>query len=126
MSRLCGYEPFFDESGEVAVCRKVVQGDYNFRSTWWDHVSDSAKDFICSVCFMSKLMRAPAKGLKYSNSIAYRFPTEHVLVWTKRKRLYSCLSSSLPFLVYKRSIYCFVYFRYFLWIRAIGRLLSKL
>jgi serine/threonine-protein kinase RCK2 len=48
--RLCGFEPFWDEAGELAVCRKVVEGAFEFGSPWWDDISDSAKDLITQVC----------------------------------------------------------------------------
>jgi serine/threonine-protein kinase RCK2 len=47
--RLCGFEPFWDESGELAVCRRVVEGTFEFASPWWDDISDSAKDLILQV-----------------------------------------------------------------------------
>jgi serine/threonine-protein kinase RCK2 len=47
--RLCGFEPFWDEAGELAVCRKVVEGAFEFGSPWWDDISDSAKDLITQV-----------------------------------------------------------------------------
>ena len=41
-SRLCGYEPFFDES-ESVMYKKIVKGDYNFDDSVWDNVSENAK-----------------------------------------------------------------------------------
>ncbi|XP_063225037.1 calcium/calmodulin-dependent protein kinase type IV-like [Bacillus rossius redtenbacheri] len=43
---LCGFEPFWDDAGEVAMCQRVVDGDFSFLSPWWDDVSASAKDLI--------------------------------------------------------------------------------
>ncbi|KAI8973034.1 kinase-like domain-containing protein [Pilobolus umbonatus] len=42
---LCGFPPFFDENTE-GLTRKVVIGEYEFMSPWWDHVSSEAKDLV--------------------------------------------------------------------------------
>jgi len=47
--RLCGYEPFWDERGEVGVTRKIVSGDYEFESPYWDEISNPAKEFVVQV-----------------------------------------------------------------------------
>jgi len=43
---LCGYEPFWDESGEIGVTRKIMKGDYEFESPYWDDISEPAKEFV--------------------------------------------------------------------------------
>lgn len=58
---LCGFEPFWDDGGEVGICRKVVQGDYSFPSPWWDEVSDSAKDLITQLLSLDPKKRPTAE-----------------------------------------------------------------
>jgi hypothetical protein len=50
-SRLCGFEPFWDDTGEMAVCRRIVEGEFSFPSPWWDDISDSAKNLITQVSY---------------------------------------------------------------------------
>lgn len=42
---LCGFPPFFDENIKD-LASKVVNGEFEFLSPWWDDISDSAKDLI--------------------------------------------------------------------------------
>ncbi|CAB3359031.1 calcium/calmodulin-dependent protein kinase type IV-like [Cloeon dipterum] len=57
---LCGYEPFWDEAGELAVCRRVVEGTFEFSSPWWDDISDSAKDLITQLLQVDPTKRPTA------------------------------------------------------------------
>lgn len=48
-SSLCGYEPFWDEAGEVNVTKKIVRGEYEFESPYWDDISKPAREFVIEV-----------------------------------------------------------------------------
>jgi calcium/calmodulin-dependent protein kinase I len=48
LSRLCGYQPFYDENDSVLFAL-ILKGEYQFDSPYWDDISDSAKDFITHV-----------------------------------------------------------------------------
>ncbi|XP_067008187.2 calcium/calmodulin-dependent protein kinase type IV [Anabrus simplex] len=43
---LCGFEPFWDDTGEMAMFQRITECELNFPSPWWDEISDSAKDLI--------------------------------------------------------------------------------
>ena len=43
--RLCGYEPFYDDD-ETTMYKKIVKGDYEFDSPWWDNITENAKVWI--------------------------------------------------------------------------------
>ena len=43
--RLCGYQPFSEESNEV-LFEKIKKAEFEFASPDWDPVSDSAKHLI--------------------------------------------------------------------------------
>ncbi|OXA41744.1 calcium/calmodulin-dependent protein kinase type IV [Folsomia candida] len=58
---LCGYEPFWDESGEVGVTRKIVYGDYEFESPYWDEISLPAKEFVKQLMTVDPDKRPTAK-----------------------------------------------------------------
>jgi len=58
LSRLCGFEPFFDDRGDQAMFQRILKCDYEFVSPWWDEVSDSAK--VCTVGG-----RVSSSGMKY-------------------------------------------------------------
>ncbi|XP_059486650.1 calcium/calmodulin-dependent protein kinase type IV-like [Neocloeon triangulifer] len=57
---LCGFEPFWDEAGELAVCRRVVEGTFEYSSPWWDDISDSAKDLITQLLQVDPTKRPTA------------------------------------------------------------------
>ncbi|WBW75287.1 MAPK-activated protein kinase Cmk2 [Schizosaccharomyces osmophilus] len=42
---LCGFPPFFDENVGL-LASKVVKGEFEFLSPWWDNISESAKDLV--------------------------------------------------------------------------------
>ena len=42
-SRLCGFEPFYDERGDQAMFQRILKCDFEFVSPWWDDTSLSAK-----------------------------------------------------------------------------------
>ncbi|KXS10015.1 Pkinase-domain-containing protein [Gonapodya prolifera JEL478] len=43
---LCGYLPFGDSADIASLCDRVVKGDYEFDSPYWDHISQLGKDFV--------------------------------------------------------------------------------
>lgn len=51
---LCGYEPFYDEDEQV-MYKKIVKGDYEFDSPYWDNITENAKDLI------NKLLKVDTK-----------------------------------------------------------------
>jgi len=58
---LCGYEPFWDEAGEIGVTRKIVCGDYEFESPYWDDISMPAKDFVKQLMMVDPSKRPTAR-----------------------------------------------------------------
>ncbi|XP_045412277.1 calcium/calmodulin-dependent protein kinase type 1D-like [Lemur catta] len=44
-TRLCGYPPFYDEN-DSKLFEQILKAEYEFDSSYWDDISDSAKDFI--------------------------------------------------------------------------------
>lgn len=57
---LCGFEPFWDDTGEMAVCRRIVEGEFSFPSPWWNDISDSAKNLITQLLHIEPLKRPTA------------------------------------------------------------------
>nr|CAD7601894.1 unnamed protein product [Timema genevievae] len=57
---LCGYEPFWDDAGEIGMCKRVVEGEFEFSSPWWDDISDSAKDLISQLLQLEPSSRPTA------------------------------------------------------------------
>nr|CAD7442751.1 unnamed protein product [Timema bartmani] len=57
---LCGYEPFWDDTGEIGMCKRVVEGEFEFSSPWWDDISDSAKDLISQLLQLEPSSRPTA------------------------------------------------------------------
>ena len=57
---LAGYEPFYDERGDTHIFRKIIKGDFEFHSPWWDDVSDEAKDFVSKLLKLDPLKRLSA------------------------------------------------------------------
>lgn len=45
-SRLCGFEPFFDDRGDQYMFKRILNCEYEFVSPWWDNVSLNAKDLV--------------------------------------------------------------------------------
>lgn len=41
-SSLCGYEPFYDDD-EQYMYKKIVKGDFEFDSPYWDNITTNAK-----------------------------------------------------------------------------------
>lgn len=42
---LCGYEPFYDEDEKI-MYKKILKGDYQFDSPYWDNITENAKDLV--------------------------------------------------------------------------------
>lgn len=53
---LCGYPPFFDKSN-AELFKKIMAGRFQFDKPWWDHISNSAKDFICKLLIVEPSLR---------------------------------------------------------------------
>ncbi|CAK8676999.1 unnamed protein product [Clavelina lepadiformis] len=58
---LCGFEPFYDENGDQAMYRKILRGEYDFASPFWDHISDNAKDLVRKMLVLDPAKRLTAK-----------------------------------------------------------------
>jgi hypothetical protein len=39
---LCGYEPFYDDNDQH-MYKKIIKGDYEFDSPYWDYIGENAK-----------------------------------------------------------------------------------
>lgn len=87
--RLCGFEPFWDDGGEVAICRKVVQGNYSFPSPWWDDVSDSAKDLITQVIFLN-ILKILSKSLEWKSNETMKKKISGIKRKSVKKTLHHC------------------------------------
>lgn len=57
---LAGYEPFYDERGDTHIFRKIIKGDFEFHSPWWDDVSEDAKDFVSKLLKLDPVLRLTA------------------------------------------------------------------
>ena len=62
---LCGYPPFYGDTDNQVFCQ-VRTAQFDFPSPDWDGISDSAKDFICSL-----LRREPAKRLTAAQALLH-------------------------------------------------------
>lgn len=45
---LCGYEPFIDDDERV-MYKKILKGDYEFDSPYWDNITHNAKDLVAKL-----------------------------------------------------------------------------
>jgi len=67
---LCGYGPFSEAKDLVTMCDRIVLGQFEFESPWWDNVSPLAKDFV------RKLMEAkPDKRLTTTQALEHEWIT---------------------------------------------------
>ena len=63
---LCGYPPFYGDT-DNQIFDSVRTGRFDFPSPDWDGISDSAKDFICSMLRRDPQKRiSAAKGLEHT------------------------------------------------------------
>lgn len=53
---LCGYPPFYEET-ETRLFSKIMKGQYEFDSPFWDNISASAKDFVSNMMQKNPNMR---------------------------------------------------------------------
>ncbi|KAK2552939.1 Calcium/calmodulin-dependent protein kinase type IV [Acropora cervicornis] len=58
---LCGFEPFYDERGDQAMFRRILNCDYEFVAPWWDDVSENAKDLVRKLIVLDPKKRLTAK-----------------------------------------------------------------
>lgn len=59
---LGGYPPFYDREKNL-LFSKVIAGEFQFHSPFWDDVSDDAKDFICCMLTVDPAKRYTASQL---------------------------------------------------------------
>ncbi|KAG5190594.1 kinase-like domain-containing protein [Tribonema minus] len=57
-----GYPPFYDRE-KTELFRKIIRGEFEFLSPFWDHISDDAKDFICCMLVVNPERRHNAAQL---------------------------------------------------------------
>lgn len=57
---LCGFEPFWDDTGEMAMYQRITECEFGFPSPWWDDISDSAKDLITQLLQIESAKRPTA------------------------------------------------------------------
>lgn len=77
---LCGYPPFYGDT-DNQIFDSVRTGRFDFPSPDWDGISDSAKDFICSL-----LRRDPSKRLSASRALEHAWIKEMAEVTPKKGR----------------------------------------
>lgn len=95
---LCGYPPFFKESGnksETKLLRIIVKGKYKFHDNFWSHVSEDAKHFV------SRLMCADP-GLRLTAEEALCHP------WIVKNRSWN-YKDSATFIVIKSLVYILIF-----------------
>ncbi|XP_057697821.1 calcium/calmodulin-dependent protein kinase type IV [Corythoichthys intestinalis] len=63
---LCGFEPFFDARGDQYMYTRILNGDYEFVSPWWDEVSLNAKDLVSKLIVLD-----PAKRLSVRQALQH-------------------------------------------------------
>lgn len=95
---LCGYPPFYGDT-DNQIFDSVRTGRFDFPSPDWDGISDSAKDFICSL-----LKRDPSKRLSASAALEHKWIKEMTGV-SKRGR------SSRPSIVFAQRSTAFMKYR---------------
>jgi len=57
---LSGYEPFWDEAGDPAIIRRIVNADYSFDTSEWEFISDSGKDLVRRLLVRDPVQRLTA------------------------------------------------------------------
>ena len=77
-NRLCGFPPFYDNDNE-ALFEKIINGEYEFPSPYWDNISDGAKDLIKKLLVVNPSKRLSAEGiLKHPWVIGDKTPRTHL------------------------------------------------
>ncbi|CAM1311298.1 CAMK4 (predicted) [Pycnogonum litorale] len=76
---VCGFEPFYDERGDQEMFKRIVKGDYEFVSPWWDDVSLIAKDLISNMLVVDPKERLTARqALEHPWVTGDQAKTEHM------------------------------------------------
>ncbi|XP_060594839.1 calcium/calmodulin-dependent protein kinase type IV-like [Ruditapes philippinarum] len=57
---LCGYEPFYDDNDQH-MYKKIIKGDYEFDSPYWDYIGENAKDLIRKLLTVNSKKRLTAE-----------------------------------------------------------------
>jgi len=77
---LCGYPPFYGDT-DNQIFDSVRTGRFDFPSPDWDGISESAKDFICSL-----LKREPSKRLSAAEALKHPWIKEYGVGEAKRSK----------------------------------------
>jgi len=76
-SLLCGFPPFGSENDcRTEMHNKISIGTYGFPKPYWDHVSEEAKDLVCSMLQFNPSLRLSAEdvlGHPWCNDYELRF-----------------------------------------------------
>ena len=59
---LCHFPPFFADDTRQ-LFRKIIKGNYDFPSPYWDNISDDAKDLVSQMLIMNTDNRIKAKDV---------------------------------------------------------------
>jgi calcium-dependent protein kinase len=95
---LCGYPPFYGDT-DNQIFDQVRTARFDFPSPDWDGISDSAKDFICSL-----LRRDPTKRLTAAQALLHPWIlslTGNEAAPRRRQSSIAVASRSLAFLKYR-------------------------
>ena len=93
-SRLCGFEPFYDERGDQAMFQRILKCEFEYVEPWWDDISLSAK--VIKSTHTASLVIFQAKALRSS----YTFHmTPYILVGSTLNRNTAIRVNSLTFIV---------------------------
>jgi len=60
---LCGFPPFSSEKDNQKVLKNIFIGTYGFPKPYWDHVSEEAKDLVCSMLQYKPSLRFSAEDV---------------------------------------------------------------
>ena len=83
-SRLCGFEPFYDERGDQAMFQRILKCEFEYVEPWWDDISLSAK--VIKSTRTASLVIFQAKALRSSHTFHM---TPHISVGINSKSEHS-------------------------------------
>jgi len=93
---LCGYPPFYGDT-DNQIFDSVRTGRFDFPSPDWDGISDSAKDFICSMLKIDPTQRTTA-----AESLEHPWIQEMTMSTRARRNLRSSIIFSKKSITFKK------------------------